>query len=52
VNQGTGRAQAFVIDPSPAPEPGTIAMMGGGALLLGIGMIRLRPTFVWERVVK
>jgi hypothetical protein len=42
VNQGTGRAQAFVIDPSPTPEPGTVAMMGGGALLFGIGMIKRR----------
>ena len=38
---GTGRAQAFVIDPPTAsPEPGTIMLMGAGALLIGIGRIR------------
>ena len=37
----TGRAQAFVVDPSTAsPEPGTIVLMGAGALLIGIGTIR------------
>jgi hypothetical protein len=37
----TGRAQAFVIDPPTAsPEPGTIVLMGAGALLIGIGMIK------------
>jgi hypothetical protein len=36
-----GRAQAFVIDPPTAtPEPGTIVLMGVGALLIGIGRIR------------
>jgi hypothetical protein len=36
-----GRAQAFVIDPPAAtPEPGTIVLMGVGALLIGIGRIR------------
>jgi hypothetical protein len=40
VNQ-TRRAQAFVIDPPAAtPEPGTIVLMGAGALLIGIGRIR------------
>jgi hypothetical protein len=35
------RAQAFVIDPPTAsPEPGTIVLMGAGALLIGIGRIR------------
>jgi hypothetical protein len=37
----TGQAQAFVIDPPTAsPEPGTIVLMGAGALLIGIGRIR------------
>jgi hypothetical protein len=37
----TGRAQAFVIDPPTAsPEPGTLVLMGAGALLIGIGRIR------------
>jgi hypothetical protein len=37
----TGRAQAFVVDPPIAsPEPGTIVLMGAGALLIGIGTIR------------
>ena len=37
----TGRAQAFVVDPPTAsPEPGTIVLMGAGALLIGIGTIR------------
>ena len=37
----TGRAQAFVVDPPTAsPEPGTIVLMGAGALLIGIGSIR------------
>ena len=37
----TGRAQAFVIDPPIAsPEPGTIVLMGAGALLIGIGTIK------------
>jgi hypothetical protein len=36
-----GRAQAFVIDPPTAsPEPGTVVLMGAGALLIGIGRIR------------
>ena len=36
-----GRAQAFVIDPPTAnPEPGTIVLMGAGALLICIGRIR------------
>ena len=40
VNQ-TGRTQAFVVDPPTAsPEPGTIVLMGAGALLIGIGRIR------------
>jgi hypothetical protein len=35
------RAQAFVIDPPTAsPEPGTIVLIGAGALLIGIGRIR------------
>ena len=35
------RAQAFVIDPPTAsPEPGTVVLMGAGALLIGIGRIR------------
>jgi len=42
VNQGTGRAQAFVIDPPDAPEPGTIALMSCGALLIGLGRMRRR----------
>jgi hypothetical protein len=37
VNQGSGRAQAFVIDPPDAPEPSTLAMMGGAALMIGFG---------------
>ena len=37
----TGRAQAFVVDPPTAsPEPGTIVLMGAGALLIGVGSIR------------
>jgi hypothetical protein len=37
----TGRAQAFVIDPPAAtPEPGTIVLMGAGAVLICIGRIR------------
>jgi hypothetical protein len=37
----TGRAQAFVIDPPTAsPEPGTIVLIGAGALLIGVGTIR------------
>jgi hypothetical protein len=36
-----GRSQAFVIDPPTAsPEPGTIVLIGAGALLIGIGRIR------------
>ena len=36
-----GRAQAFVIEPPTAsPEPGTIVLMGAGALLIGVGTIR------------
>lgn len=41
VNQTTGRAQAFVIDPpAEAPEPGTIMLMGAGAVLIGIGKMK------------
>jgi hypothetical protein len=37
----TGRPQAFVIDPPTAsPEPGTLVLMGAGAVLIGIGSIR------------
>jgi hypothetical protein len=37
VNQTTGRAQAFVIDPPTAtPEPETIVLTGAGMLLLGL----------------
>jgi hypothetical protein len=39
-NQGTGRAQAFVIDPPGVPEPSTLAMMVGGALLIGLGRMK------------
>ena len=43
VNQGTGRAQAFVIDPpAAAPEPSTIMLMVAGALLMGIGRMKAR----------
>jgi hypothetical protein len=36
----TGLAQAFVIDsPTASPEPGTVVLMGAGALLVGIGTI-------------
>jgi hypothetical protein len=35
--QGPGQAQAFVIDPQDAPEASTLAMMGGGAMLIGLG---------------
>lgn len=36
-----GGVQAFVIDPPTAsPEPGTVVLMGAGALLVGIGTIR------------
>jgi hypothetical protein len=35
INQGSGRAQAFVIDPPPSvPEPGTVMLFGGGMLLV------------------
>ena len=41
VNQGSGRAQAFVIDPSAGtPEPGTVMLLGTGLLLVGVGRIR------------
>jgi hypothetical protein len=39
-DQGPGRAQAFVIDPPAVPEPSTLAMMGGGALLIGLGITK------------
>jgi hypothetical protein len=40
--QGPGKAQAFVIDPPDAPEPSTLAMMGGGAILIGLGIMKRR----------
>lgn len=43
VNQSPGRFQAFVIDPPPdAPEPNTIVLLAGGALLIGLGKIKWR----------
>jgi len=49
VNQGAGRAQAFVVSSSSpglssvvAPEPGTSTLLAGGLLLMAAGAFRFR----------
>jgi PEP-CTERM motif len=42
-NQSRGRAQAFVfdpVDPVATPEPGTLALMGISAILIGLGKLK------------
>ena len=43
LNGGTGLEQAFLIDPSPAPEPSAAVLIGLG--LIGLGLMRRLPCF-------